>query len=685
MKTGNCDQRRLDDYLDGKLNEQAEIEVTRHLDHCTECARELEQRAAEPGRWDDARVLLSDSVAGETQSLRNDERTDPLPLPVRQVLDLLDPTDDPGCMGRIGGYEVIGVVGSGAMGVVLKATDRSLDRIVALKVMNPSLASCGTARQRFAREAKAAAGVLHPNVIAIHGVSTDHALPYLVMPYVKGNSLKQRLDQQGPLSLTEILRIGGQVAAGLAAAHQQGLIHRDIKPSNIMLDSGVETAVITDFGLARTIDDATMTRSGAITGTPEFMSPEQARGDSIDCSSDVFSLGSVLYALCTGQRPFRAQTSFGVLRTITDVNPTPIRDINPDIPDWFCTIVTSMHAKSPADRPSSAEVRDLFERCLAHLYQPDRIPLPDDLSPQVPARSTVLTKPLLLGAITVMTISILALLVASMLPSADANPKQEAALQTSSSQQDSGGETTVFETLHLAFPDPDQKGQLVIDINRGFVEVSGHDQPEVVIEILNPPTRSGQDESGLQTRFAPNYDLDTDDAANQIKLDTYNQSFVLNLRIKVPYRTNLSLDAYRDGYIQVKNVTGIIDAHSEHGDIRLLDIAGSATAFSRNGELKIQLRDVAEDARLDFEGYNGAVDLTLPASVAATIAISSGTGTYKTAFDIESVSDPGEPLANLPVVARNFSGYRFGTINGGGIPLRIENRNGDIVLRKPEL
>ena len=304
----------------GGMSREEEMEFTKHLDGCESCGIALEQRAADGTSWQEAKVFLANppSVPSSYIAPDNASATASLPLPVRQVLDMLAPTDNPESLGRIDSFEILGVVGSGAMGVVLKAEDPPLDRIVALKVMNPCLAASGTARKRFAREAKAAAGILHPNVIAIHGVSTDHNLPYLVMPYLKGVSLQQRICKDGPLSHTEILRIGSQLAAGLVAAHQLGLIHRDIKPANVMLDDGVETAIITDFGLARAIDDATMTRSGAITGTPEFMSPEQARGETIEFSSDLFSLGSVLYTLCTGRPPFRAQTAFGVLRRIAD-------------------------------------------------------------------------------------------------------------------------------------------------------------------------------------------------------------------------------------------------------------------------------------------------------------------------------------------------------------------------------
>jgi serine/threonine-protein kinase len=233
---------------------------------------------------------------------------------------------------------------------------------------------------RFAREARAAAAVVHENVVAIHAVSEANGLPYLVMPYVRGTSLQKRLDAQGPLAAPEILRIGMQVAAGITAAHAQGLVHRDIKPANILLEDGVERLTITDFGLARAADDASLTRSGVIAGTPQFMSPEQARGENIDARSDLFSLGSVLYTLATGHAPFRAETTYGVLRRISDDLPRPIRETNHEIPEWLSAIVERLHAKSPADRFQSAgEVAQLFEQCLAHVQQPTSVPLPDNL------------------------------------------------------------------------------------------------------------------------------------------------------------------------------------------------------------------------------------------------------------------------------------------------------------------
>ena len=201
------------------------------------------------------------------------------------------------------------------MGIVFLARDRALDRLVAIKLLTPGMAATGAARRRFAREAKAAAAVVHEHVVTIHAVDTlPQGVPYLVMQYIAGKSVQELIDRGKAPELAEILRIGSQAAGALAAAHAQGLIHRDIKPANILLENGVERVKITDFGLARAVDDATMTQSGVVAGTPQYMSPEQAGGEPIDHRTDLFSLGSVLYALCTGQAPFRGSSSMATLK-----------------------------------------------------------------------------------------------------------------------------------------------------------------------------------------------------------------------------------------------------------------------------------------------------------------------------------------------------------------------------------
>jgi serine/threonine-protein kinase len=220
---------------------------------------------------------------------------------------------------------------------------------------------------------------VHEHVVSVFAVVETAGLPFLVMEYVPGRSLQDRLDAQGPLSLAEILRIGMQTAAGLAAAHAQGLVHRDVKPANILLENSVERVRLTDFGLARAAADAALTQSGVVAGTPNYMSPEQARAEATDYRADLFSLGSTLYAICTGHPPFRADSAVAVLRRVSDDVPRPVREINAEIPDWLEAIIAKLHAKDPTHRfQSASEVADLLGRCLAHVQQPLNVPLPTD-------------------------------------------------------------------------------------------------------------------------------------------------------------------------------------------------------------------------------------------------------------------------------------------------------------------
>jgi hypothetical protein len=231
-------------------------------------------------------------------------------------------------------------------------------------------------------------------VVTIHAVEDGAQLPYFVMQFVSGQSLQQRLEKSGPLSVAEILRIGMQAAAGLAAAHEQGLVHRDIKPANILLENGVERVKITDFGLARAVDDASLTRSGVVAGTPLYMAPEQARGEPVDHRADLFSLGCVLYTLATGRPPFRAATTVAVLRRICEDEPRPIRELNSEVPGWLCTIVEKLLAKDPRQRYSTAsELADLLAGCLAHVQRPGSVPLPAALAGPTPVVSKAAESP----------------------------------------------------------------------------------------------------------------------------------------------------------------------------------------------------------------------------------------------------------------------------------------------------
>ena len=373
--------------------------IQSHVDGCQACQQTLESLVAGSESWDSALghlrnepVLGRETVLSEAIRRMKDEEFEDSHHPDGQsknTLDFLSPSDQPGSIGKIGTYEVTEVVGRGGMGVVLKAFDPSLHRVVAVKVLAPYLAHNPQARKRFVREAQAIAAVSHDHVITIHAIDESAEQPNIVMQYVAGRSLQQKIDAEGSLDLKEILRIGMQTAAGLSAAHAQGLVHRDVKPSNILLENGIQRVKLTDFGLARAVDDASLTQSGAIAGTPQYMAPEQANGDAVDYRADLFSLGSVLYAMCVGHSPFRASTTMGVLKRVCHDPPRPIQELNPDIPDWLCAIIMKLLAKKPEDRyPSAKAVAELLEKWLAHVQQPMAVPKPTYFSESSPRAQT---------------------------------------------------------------------------------------------------------------------------------------------------------------------------------------------------------------------------------------------------------------------------------------------------------
>lgn len=282
---------------------------------------------------------------------------------VDDSLAFLAPTQKPGSLGRLSHYEVLEVAGRGSTGIVLRAFDEMLERVVAIKALAPPLAAIRIARQQFAREARAVAGVIDDNVITVYSVEESGPVPFMVMPFMSGQSLQEKLDRTGALPLEEAVRIGWHIAKGLAAAHRLGLVHRDVKPANVLLENGLERVKLTDFGLARASADASVcadarsARPGLnlVAGTPMYMSPEQARGEPVDCRSDLFSLGSVLYTMCTGQPPFRGASTRDVFQQVCEESPRPARDINPEVPAWLSDLIARLHAKAPADRIASAQ------------------------------------------------------------------------------------------------------------------------------------------------------------------------------------------------------------------------------------------------------------------------------------------------------------------------------------------
>lgn len=275
------------------------------------------------------------------------ERQSPFPF--------LAPPTAPGSIGTLAHYTIVRSVGQGAFGTVFEAFDEKLHRRVAIKMLSiPELAATSPPRKRFLREARSMAAISHENVVRVYAVE-EQPIPYLVMEYVDGGTLQDRMDAEGPLNVPEIVNMSRQVAAALAAAHEIGLIHRDIKPSNVLLDRGPGRLVkLTDFGLARALDDASMTRSGTVVGTPMYMSPEQAGGSTVDSRTDLFSLGSLMYVMTTGRLPFRAPSTINVLKRLVDETPRPIPEIIPETPRWLVDLIARLHAKKPEDRIQTA-------------------------------------------------------------------------------------------------------------------------------------------------------------------------------------------------------------------------------------------------------------------------------------------------------------------------------------------
>lgn len=379
-------KQQLHDMLADPPPDDERAPLGPHIEACETCQQRLAEMATGDERWEQAMPLLREPPPEEhpllsqvIERLKRQAREGNLPTAPEHTfnLEFLEETSDPQSLGRLGQYEVLEVAGHGGMGIVFKAHDTELNRIVALKVLAPERAANAEARKRFLREAQAAAAISHPHIVTIHAVHGNGPLPYLVMEYVDGVSLTEKIARDGHLELKEILRIGVQIASGLAAAHAHGLMHRDIKPSNILLENGVERVKITDFGLARAVDDVGLTQTSTVTGTPQYMSPEQAKCTQVDRRCDLFSLGCVLCAMCTGRSPFCAATAIGTLQRVCEDSPRPIREVNPDIPRWFDDIINKLLAKDPKKRyQSAAEVADLLGRHLAHVQHADIASLP---------------------------------------------------------------------------------------------------------------------------------------------------------------------------------------------------------------------------------------------------------------------------------------------------------------------
>ena len=335
--------------------------LAEHLETCEACRQAVEEMGgdisapAEASPDDESAAVPPDNTV-RMEAGQNSDRPLPQGIP-------LDPPRDSKYIGYLDGYDIQRVIGAGAMGVVVKAYQESLNRAVAIKIMNPTLAQNAVARRRFLDEARHAAELSHDNIVTIHAVSSTADRPYIVMSYVKGQSLAELIEAEGPLAPENAARIARQILGALGHAHARRKVHRDIKPANIMLENHIEKVKITDFGIAVSVGQIIRhSEPGQVVGTPAYMSPEQAAGElDVDARSDLFSVGTILYEMLTGLLPFNATSAFERMRKVRKHEPPPIRSLIPDVPEELARIVERALQKDIHARYQTA---DDFERDL---------------------------------------------------------------------------------------------------------------------------------------------------------------------------------------------------------------------------------------------------------------------------------------------------------------------------------
>jgi eukaryotic-like serine/threonine-protein kinase len=373
------DSTQLQQLLLGSLSGECMERLEMHVLQCKRCGPLLPTLQARDPLADSIgvrpRPVLTPADAKAIQclvarlrGLREPRSPDPDPIAADdtqtdvQPFNFLSPPQSRDEIGRLGPYRVLRLLGQGGMGMVFVAEDPHLQRIVALKTLLPKMADRVAARERFLQEARAMAKVEHDHIVAIFQVGEDRGVPYLAMPLLEGMSLEDCLRKKvaarsGPvLTVEQILKLGREVARGLAAAHDKGLIHRDIKPANIWLDASACGRVkILDFGLVRAAEGGPqLTRLGGIVGTAAYMAPEQARGQKVDGRADLFSLGCVLYRLCSGRLPWQAKGVEATMVAMATEPPMPLQELSPCLPPKLAGLVMQLLAQRAEDRPVSA-------------------------------------------------------------------------------------------------------------------------------------------------------------------------------------------------------------------------------------------------------------------------------------------------------------------------------------------
>jgi serine/threonine protein kinase len=346
--------------------QRAELES--HLEACSSCQQKVSTLCDSTESMDWRNVLLRPKAAADPRPEFLERLKCQSPF-VQRAIEFPGPPSDAAPLGSLESYDILAELGHGGMGAVYLARDTHLGHRVALKVLLPELAASPIERERFKREGHAAAAVKHDHIVTVHRADTapDFPLPYLVMEYIEGGSLRTRLERQRPLPPREAAAIVRQISLGLSAAHQKGLVHRDVKPANVLLESETGRAKITDFGLARTVDAGAdhLTQHGGAVGTPAYMSPEHIlHPQQVDGRSDIYSLGTVLYELLTGERTFAGTTPMILSQTVHE-EPRPPRRLNDRVPRDLETICLKCLRKDPADRYATAgDLADDLDRFL---------------------------------------------------------------------------------------------------------------------------------------------------------------------------------------------------------------------------------------------------------------------------------------------------------------------------------
>ncbi len=328
------DRQLLTRYLLGRVEGDTANELDEHISTCDSCLDQMRELCAEDklthaivaknsGGWPEQSQHEIESISDRLKRMPNPNSTSESNSDVadkdhEQIASgyILAPPQEPDEIGRLDRYRVLQLIGVGGMGLVFRAHDPLLDRIVALKTIKLLYMESSSKRERFMREAQAAAAIESDHVVTVYEVGEDRDMPFLTMQFLRGQTLRHRMLDKKRLGIPEVLRIGREVAVGLSAAHKEGLLHRDIKPDNIWIEEETDRAKVLDFGLSRAIGDSTSLTHSGIVGTPKYMSPEQAQGENVDPTSDLFSLGCVLYHLLAGDPPFSGKSTTDTLIAI---------------------------------------------------------------------------------------------------------------------------------------------------------------------------------------------------------------------------------------------------------------------------------------------------------------------------------------------------------------------------------